>query len=425
MYAKYSDYLVLKEVVTATGKAFRKERDTVLRNAARLTGVKGTDNTNGNLTDLYETEWRKVYGAKQSEIPVVPADMSATTYTHMAPKTLVHPLGSDAGTYALWVKATATEAAAKKAWDDAKKLYDAQKAARIRQEAVKSKATAELAAIKTVQGPAASATALTGTGSKKLAATNAKVITAKAVTDANKAQTDEKKLYDTAVSNSNAAKADALTISAYKAIKTARDLVDTAVAATIKAIGDDKSARGILAGKLTTKVAKDVLVAAALTKCKNTKYDAYKATLSTAVADRNKKLASIKTLLETKDKAKVAAGATGARCNKGLTQGNGAARGAKPCTAETDCCGAAKGPVLAATAAGYWKDAPTMTIETCQPKANKTYKYAPPRAPMQDTDPAAAANASTQQDWPFVCIGGASKLAAAASALATAAYMMA
>merc|ERR1712127_375909 len=197
-----------------------------------------------------------------------------------------------------------------------------------------------------------------------------------------------------------------------------------AVAATKKAIADDEAARVKKATELKIKVAKDVLVAAALTTCKNTKYDAYKATLSTAVADRNKKLASIKTLLDTKDKAKVAAGATGARCNKGLTQGNGAARGAKPCTAETDCCGAAKGPVLAATAAGYWKDAPVMTIETCQPKANKTYKYAPPRAPMQVTDPAAAANASTQQDWPFVCIGGASKLAAA-SALATAAYMMA
>lgn len=425
MYAKYSDYLVLKEVVTATGKLFRKERDTVLRNAARLTGVKGTDNTNGNLTDLYETEWRKIYGAKQSEIPVVPADMSANTYTHMAPKTLVHPLVADTGKYALWVAATKAEADAKAAWDAAKVIYDAQVLTRERQDAVKAKADAELAAIKTVQGPAGSATALTGTGAVLAAAKAAKVITAKAVTDANGLTVAEKAKYDTAVSNSNTAKTAALTIAAYKAIKTARDLVDTAVAATLKAIADDKAARLILAGKLSIKVAKDVLVAKALTTCKNTKYDAYKATLSTAVADRNKKLASIKTLLDTKDKAKVAAGATGARCNKALTQGNGAARAAKPCTAETDCCGAAKGPVLATTAKGYWKDAPVMTIETCQPKANKTYKYAPPRAPMQDTDPAAAANAATQQDWPFVCIGGASKLAAAASALATAAYMMA
>jgi len=425
MYVTYSDYLVLKEVVTATGKLFRKEKDTVLRNAARLTGVKGTDNTNGNLTDLYETQWRIIYGAKQSEIPSVPADMSAATYTHMAPKTLVHPLVADTGKYALWVAATKVEADAKAAWDAAKVLYDAQKAARIRQEAVKAKAVAELAAIKTVQGPLGSATVLTGTGGVLKTAKEVKVITAKAVVDATALTVAEKLKYDTALGNSNTAKTAALTIAAYSAIKVARDLVDTAVLATVKAIADDSAARGILAGKLVIKVAKDVLVAKALTTCKNTKYDAYKATLSTAVADRNKKLASIKVLLDTKDKAKVAAGATGARCNKGLSQGNGSARGAKPCTAETDCCGAAKGPVLGATAKGYWKDAPVMTIETCQPKANKTYKYAPPRAPMQVTDPAAAANAATQQDWPFVCIGGASKLAAAASALATAAYMMA
>jgi hypothetical protein len=235
----------------------------------------------------------------------------------------------------------------------------------------------------------------------------------------------EKGKFDAAVILSNAAKIDAATVTAYANIKTARDLADSAVAATILALKNDKDARSKRALVFKVKVDKDVLLAKALTLCKNTKYDAYKVTLSTAVSDRKKKLATIKTLLETKDTAKVAAGATGARCNKGLSQGNGKARAAKPCTAETDCCGAAKGPTLAAGAAGYWADAPVMTIETCQPKANKTYKYAPPRAPMQTTDPAAAANAATQQDWPFVCIGGASKLAAAASALATAAYMMA
>lgn len=150
MYVTYNNYLVLKEVVTPTGNLYRKEIDTVARNAARLTGVKGTDNTNGNLTDLYETQWRLIYGAKQSEIPVVPADMSANTYTHMAPKMVVMPAVADTGKYALWVAATAAEAAAKKAWDDAKVIYDAQKATRIRQEAVKSKADAELSAIKTV-----------------------------------------------------------------------------------------------------------------------------------------------------------------------------------------------------------------------------------------------------------------------------------
>ena len=377
MYVTYNNYLVLKEVVTATGQLFRKEIDTVARNAARLTGVKGTGNTNGNLTDLYETQWRLIYGAKQSEIPVVPADMSANTYTHMAPKKLEMPATATTGKYALWVYATKVEADAKKAWDAAKVIYDAQKATRIRQEAVKSKADAELSAIKIVQE-----TSNTGTGALKTAADLVKVTTAKAVTDAAAASKTAKDAYDTAKSNSDTAKAATATTTAYAAIKTARDLSNTAVDVTVKAIAADKTARGLLADKLKIKLAKDDLVAKALTACKNTKYDAYKKTLSTAVADRDTKLASIKTLLDKKDTAKVAAGATGARCNKALSQGNGSARAAKPCTAETDCCGAAKGPVLAATAAGYWKDAPVMTIETCQPKANKTYKYAPPRAPM-------------------------------------------
>jgi len=247
MYAKYSDYLVLKEVVMATGLLFRKEIDTVARNAARLTGTKGTDNTDGNLTNLYETQWRIVYGASQSEIPVVPADMSANTYTHMAPKTLVHPVAAGTGTYALWVAATKAEAAAKKAWDDAKVLYEAQKDARIRQEAVKVKAVAELAAITTVQGPSGSVTVNTGTGSVLAAAKALKVTTAGAVTAANLLTVAEKGKYDLALAASNTAKTASATTTAYAAIKTARDLVNTAVTATQQAIADDKAARVILA----------------------------------------------------------------------------------------------------------------------------------------------------------------------------------
>lgn len=253
----------------------------------------------------------------------------------------------------------------------------------------------------------------------------AAVITDKAVVDAKKEMDDAKTAYDNAKIASDALNTGATTVAAYKAIKDKRDLAATAVTATQDAIKADTAARVILATKLKERTAKDALLATAMTKCKNTKYDAYKVTLSTAIAARDTNLAKIKTLLEKKDKAKLAAGATGARCEKGLSQGVGSAARAKPCTAETDCCGAAKGPVLAATAAGYWKDAPTMTIETCMPKTSKTYKYSPPRAPMQTTDPADAANAASQQDWPFVCIDGASKLAAAATALATAAYMMA
>jgi hypothetical protein len=59
-----------------------------------------------------------------------------------------------------------------------------------------------------------------------------------------------------------------------------------------------------------------------------------------------------------------------------------------------------------------------MTIETCQSSDTTTYSYVPPRGPMETTAPAA-------DTFPFVCIEGAQKLAAAASALATAVYMLA
>jgi len=59
-----------------------------------------------------------------------------------------------------------------------------------------------------------------------------------------------------------------------------------------------------------------------------------------------------------------------------------------------------------------------MTIEVCQAKAATTYAYQPPRAPLDTAFPAAVA-------WPFACIGGAQHLAAAATAVAGAFYMMA
>jgi len=59
-----------------------------------------------------------------------------------------------------------------------------------------------------------------------------------------------------------------------------------------------------------------------------------------------------------------------------------------------------------------------MTIETCQAVDTTTYDYVPPRGPMATAAPAA-------ETVDFVCIEGAKKLAAAASALATAVYMLA
>jgi len=78
------------------------------------------------------------------------------------------------------------------------------------------------------------------------------------------------------------------------------------------------------------------------------------------------------------------------------------------CADETLCCGAARIP----------QGEVIMTIETCQPVATTEFNWAPPRAPMATAMPA-------MDPYPFTCIQGAKKLAAAASALATAVYMLA
>jgi len=67
---------------------------------------------------------------------------------------------------------------------------------------------------------------------------------------------------------------------------------------------------------------------------------------------------------------------------------------------------------------GTTANAAWRTIETCQLETADSYSYQPPRAPMATTMPATeSAN--------FTCIEGAKKLAAAASAVAAAVYMLA
>lgn len=174
---------------------------------------------------------------------------------------------------------------------------------------------------------------------------------------------------------------------AMKAAKTQQDLID----AKQVEIGAAKAAH-----------------AAAIVKCQSTKYDAYRAALATAESGRTAKLAAVKKALDAAKKAAPAAGATGARCEKAASNGTGRAkRGAKTCP-ETDCCGAARGEL-----GNAW-----VTIETCQAKATKKWRYVAPRAPL-------AADAAGGADWDFTCIDGAQKLYAAASALATFAYLMA
>lgn len=76
--------------------------------------------------------------------------------------------------------------------------------------------------------------------------------------------------------------------------------------------------------------------------------------------------------------------------------------------AEGLCCGAAKIDIGKAV----------MTIETCETVGTTEIDYVEPRKPMAITAPAAVKK-------PWTCIQGAQKLAAAASALAAAVYMLA
>lgn len=64
------------------------------------------------------------------------------------------------------------------------------------------------------------------------------------------------------------------------------------------------------------------------------------------------------------------------------------------------------------------KDAAWRTIETCQLATATSYMYQPARAPMALTMP-------TKVSVGFACIQGAKTLAAAASAVAAAVYMLA
>jgi hypothetical protein len=149
--------------------------------------------------------------------------------------------------------------------------------------------------------------------------------------------------------------------------------------------------------------------------CKVAQYDLYHASLKGRETTRTQDLEKIKKLLA--DTVAPARGAAGARCEKALSNGTfRPARSATTCTAaagKVACCGAARIPIPGADAGAGW-----MTVETCGTADQKTYSYTPPRKPMATTNPTAV-------DYAFTCIQGARKLAAAASALAAAVYMLA
>jgi len=152
--------------------------------------------------------------------------------------------------------------------------------------------------------------------------------------------------------------------------------------------------------------------------CKVAQYDLYHAALKKSEGARAEALVAIGKLLEAEAAAAPARGAPGARCEKALSNGTfRPARGASTCTAadpaKPACCGAARIPIPGAEAGAGW-----MTVETCGTADQENYSYTPPRAPLATTAPAPTA-------YPFTCIQGARKLAAAASALAAAVYMLA
>lgn len=294
-----------------------------------------------------------------------------------------------------------TAAAEKLAMENAKTAWENQVKEEAAQDAVQKLAVADVATQTAAVAKIATAQTTASTG------TNA-VATAASATQSAKQQAYDsaKAAYDAQVKVTAASGAKAKTpLDALVALrKTATDAAKTLADAIAKAKGQ----QALIDAKQKEVDTATATHLAAIVKCKENQYDAYRKTLATAEAKRKTDLAAIEKLVDAAKDAKPKAGATGARCEKAMSNGTfRPKRGEKVCTAATDCCGAAKGAMGGAT----------MTIETCQPKTTTKYKYQPPRAPMATAWPA-------KVEWPFVCIDGASKLAAAASALA-AAYMLA
>jgi hypothetical protein len=150
----------------------------------------------------------------------------------------------------------------------------------------------------------------------------------------------------------------------------------------------------------------------AVLACQTAAYDDYRTTLEGAMVQRAQDLETIKALLN--DQVVPAPGMAGARCEKAISNGTFRPQRGEMTCAEGNCCGAAR----VWMESGTTEDAGWRTIETCQALEATTYDYQPARAPMATTMPA-------KVSVNFTCIEGAKKLAAAASAVAAAVYMLA
>ena len=148
----------------------------------------------------------------------------------------------------------------------------------------------------------------------------------------------------------------------------------------------------------------------AVVACKVAHFDQYSRAFDAAVTTRASNLSTIGGLIDAELAAIPARGAQHSRCEKAISNGTFRPSRDETTCDEGLCCGAAVIDIGAGT---------NMIIETCQPEATTEWAYTPPRAPMATVAPTA------QDPVAFTCIQGAQKLAAAASALAAAVYMLA
>jgi len=247
-------------------------------------------------------------------------------------------------------------------------------------------------------------TVVTGLGTAATAAATAKTTADTDLTAKGTALTTATTNYNNQVTAA-AATATALT-TPLSELATLRTGAGTATTALTTAITNLTGQQTLIDAAQVTVKAAFAKHLAAVVACKETAYDKYSATLATAEATRKTNITAIEKLID--DRVVPAKGAAGARCEKAISNGTWRPKRDDKTCATGLCCGAAKIPVGKAT----------MIIETCQTKTATTYGYVAPRAPMATTIPTAV-------DYPFMCIQGAQKLAAAASAVAAALYMMA
>lgn len=192
---------------------------------ARVTGTKGTDITNMNLSDAYEAEWVKVYG----DTPAVLASLDvAKPYDSLKPTNLSV---TGTGTYALWLQAKAATAVASTAHATAKTAWGLQKDAVIAQGAIKALAATEKGATNTASGNADSAYNLIN-----VATTGTFAVATLAASGAVTAYNNAKGLYDTAEGAYGTTTGLAATF--IGAIAAKRTTADAKVVLTTTAIGE-------------------------------------------------------------------------------------------------------------------------------------------------------------------------------------------